>query len=97
MANATRVRIPPPLPINMMPTKQQIDATKDSLQDYGHHLMTRHHHEILPERLWLISRIRKSPDAEERKLYKDRYDLLETIYPNESWKEYIDDLLGHRS
>ena len=90
MANATRVRIPPPLPINMMPTKQQIAVTKDSLEDYQQHLMTRHHHEILPERLWLISRIRKSANAEERKLYKDRYNLLETIYPNESWKEYID-------
>ena len=73
-----------------MPTKEQIAKTKDSLLEYSRHLLSRHHHEILPERLWLITRIQKANTLVEMKMYKDRYDLLESMHPNESWRTYID-------
>jgi hypothetical protein len=53
-------------------------------------LDSRHHHEILPTRLYLISRIQKSLDPGERKMYKDRYDILEKHNPNLSWKGWVD-------
>ena len=68
----------------------------DSLQAYGKFLITRHHHEVLPERLWLISRIKKASSQEEFEMYKARYDLLETLHPNESWKQYVDYLTEKR-
>jgi hypothetical protein len=73
-----------------MPTKEQIALTKDSLPEYSKHLLTRHHHEVVHERLWLISRIQKASTVDELKKYKERYDILESLYPNESWKTYVD-------
>ncbi len=73
-----------------MPTKEQIGKTKETLPEYSKHLLTRHHHEILHERLWLITRIQKANTLVENKMYKDRYDILESLYPNESWRIYLD-------
>ena len=68
----------------------------DSLQAYGKFLITRHHHEILPERLWLISRIKKAGSNDEFEMYKARYELLETLHPNESWGQYVKKLIENR-
>lgn len=57
---------------------------------YVQFLKTRHHHEILPERLYLIRRIQKSIDPGEEQLYLNRYYLLEEMNPNKSWKEYVE-------
>lgn len=59
---------------------------------YKEFLNTRHHHEILPERLYLIGRIQKSIDPGEKQLYLNRYYLLEEMNPNKSWKEYVEKL-----
>lgn len=59
---------------------------------YKIYLETRHHHEILPERLYLIRRIQKSIDPGEKQLYLNRYYLLEEMNPNKSWKEYVEKL-----
>ena len=72
----------------MTPEQKVVECS--SLSEYARYLISRHHHEILPERLWLINRIQKARNAEEFKLYKDRYDLLESMYPNKSWKNYIE-------
>ena len=68
----------------------------DSLQSYGKFLLTRHHHEILPERLWLIHRIKMASSDDEFQMYKERYDLLETLNPNESWTGYVKKLCEAR-
>lgn len=68
----------------------------DSIQAYGRFLLTRHHHEILPERLWLIYRMKKASSEDEFQIYKERYDLLETLNPNESWTEYVKKLCEAR-
>ena len=59
---------------------------------YKEFLNTRHHHEILPERLYLISRIKKAIEPGEIKLYLDRYHLLEEMNPNPSWSEYVEEI-----
>jgi len=59
-------------------------------ETFKFYLDTLHHHEILPTRLYLISRIQKSLDPGERKMYKKRYDILEKYNPNESWKGWVD-------
>jgi hypothetical protein len=72
------------------------EYSHDSLQAYGKFLITRHHHEILPERLWLISRIKKANSDNEFGMYKARYELLETLHPNESWGSYVRKLIKNR-
>lgn len=59
---------------------------------YKKFLKTRHHHEILPERLFLISKIKKSFTEDERGLYLNRYMILEEMNPNPSWFEYVNNL-----
>jgi hypothetical protein len=56
---------------------------------YVKFLNTRHHHEILPERLYLIRRIQKAIDPCEKQFYLNRYYLLEEMNPNKSWKEFV--------
>lgn len=62
------------------------------LKRYKEYLQTRHHHEILPERLYLIRRIMKSKELGEKQLYIQRYNVLEEMHPNKSWKEFVNDL-----
>ena len=59
---------------------------------YKKFLKTRHHHEILPERLFLISKIKKAFTEDERGLYLNRYMILEEMNPNPSWFEYVNNL-----
>ena len=62
--------------------------TKDELK-YLKYLETLHHHEILPNRLYLIGRIQKAFMPGEKQMYKKRYNLLDLMYPNPSWTEYV--------
>lgn len=64
----------------------------NDIKSYKIFLGTRHHHEILPERLYLISRIEKSITKNEKRLYIKRYKLLEKMNPNSSWTEYVNKL-----
>ena len=59
---------------------------------YKKFLKTRHHHEILPERLFLISKIKKAFSDAEKQLHLDRYMILEKMNPNSSWIEYVNKL-----
>ena len=57
--------------------------------EYSRFLRALPHHEILPNRLYLISKIQKSFDFGEKDLYKERYRRLDEMYPNPSWTEYV--------
>jgi hypothetical protein len=63
--------------------------TKDQIK-YLRYLDTLHHHEILPNRLYLIGRIQKAMNGtDDLDRYKKRYDLLDLMYPNPSWTEFV--------
>lgn len=63
--------------------------TEDQLK-YLRYLDTLKHHEILLNRLYLIGRIKKAISSDELEMYKKRYDLLDLMYPNPSWTEYVE-------
>jgi hypothetical protein len=59
---------------------------------YKRYLKTLHHHEILPNRLYLIGRIQKSLTESEKDLWLARYRILQYMNPNYSWDEFVEKL-----
>jgi hypothetical protein len=59
---------------------------------YTEYLKSRHHHEILPERFFLIGRIQKAFEKDEKDFYIKRYSILQAMHPNHSWDEYVEKL-----
>ena len=64
----------------------------NDIKRFKKYLKSLHHHEILPNRLYLIGRIQKALSDQEKRLYKERYKVLQEMNPNHSWDQFVETL-----